>query len=101
MWTKCASRKLSAVPRGVEGAGRPRSGPCLRFLGGVAARSWTARRLAAVRGFSRSLREPPRLPTAPPRGVWTQKPRRKLPVHLTLDDVDRLLAVPRADGVLG
>jgi len=73
----------------------------LRTLDGVADRSSIARKLAAVRGFFRFLRETHRLTTDPTLGVSTPKTRRKLPVHLTLDDVDRLLAVPRADGVLG
>jgi integrase/recombinase XerC len=73
----------------------------LRTLDGVADRSSIARKLAAVRGFYRFLREIRRVGTDPTLGVSTPKTRRKLPVHLTLDDIDRLLAIPRADGVLG
>jgi len=73
----------------------------LRTLDGVADRSSIARKLAAVRGFFRFLRQTRRVTTDPTLGVSTPKTRRKLPVHLTLDDVDRLLAIPRADHVLG
>src|SRR5262244_171393 len=73
----------------------------LRTLDGVADRSSIARKLAAVRGFFRFLRETHRATTDPTLGVSTPKTRRKLPVHLTLDDVDRLLAIPRGDHVLG
>jgi len=73
----------------------------LRTLDGAAERSSIARKLAAVRGFFRFLRETRRVTTDPTLGVSTPKTRRKLPVHLTLDDVDRLLAIPRADHVLG
>src|SRR5215467_7668061 len=73
----------------------------LRTLDGAADRSSIARKLAAVRGFFRFLRETHRATTDPTLGVSTPKTRRKLPVHLTLDDVDRLLAIPRGDHVLG
>jgi integrase/recombinase XerC len=73
----------------------------LRTLDGVADRSSIARKLAAVRGLFRFLRETRRTTSDPTLGVSTPKTRRKLPVHLTLDDVDRLLAIPRADHVLG
>ena len=73
----------------------------LRTLDGVADRSSIARKLAAVRGLFRFLRETRRVTSDPTLGVSTPKTRRKLPVHLTLDDVDRLLAIPRADHVLG
>ena len=73
----------------------------LRTLDGVADRSSIARKLAAVRGLFRFLRETRRATSDPTLGVSTPKTRRKLPVHLTLDDVDRLLAIPRADHVLG
>ena len=73
----------------------------LRTLDGVADRSSIARKLAAVRGLFRFLRETRRTTSDPTLGVSTPKTRRKLPVHLTLDDVDRLLAIPRADHVFG
>ncbi|HSV06614.1 MAG TPA: tyrosine recombinase XerC [Candidatus Binatus sp.] len=73
----------------------------LRTLDGAADRSSIARKLAAVRGLFRFLRETRRATSDPTLGVSTPKTRRKLPVHLTLDDVDRLLAIPRADHVLG
>src|SRR5262249_25375282 len=75
--------------------------PWLRTPAGAADRSSIARKLAAVRGFFRFLRETRRVTTDPTLGVSTPKTRRKLPVHLTLDDVDRLLAIPRGDHFLG
>src|ERR1043166_1651723 len=50
-----------------------------------------ARKLAAVGGLLRSPPAPAPPPADPPAGVPTPKPRRKLPAHLTLDDIDRLL----------
>jgi integrase/recombinase XerC len=73
----------------------------LRALGAEAERSSIGRKLAAVRGFFRFLVETRRLASDPTAGVATPKSPRKLPAHLTLDDVDRLLATPRADTVLG
>src|SRR5262249_30797721 len=57
--------------------------------------------LAAVRGLFRFLVDTGRLATDPTIGIATPKSRRRLPAHLTLDDVDRLLSVPRADRLLG
>ena len=73
----------------------------LRALDGRADRSSIARKLAAVRGFFRFLVDTHRVDHDPSAAVATPKTTRKLPAHLTLDDVDRLLATPRADGVLG
>jgi len=73
----------------------------LRALDGRADRSSIARKLAAVRGFFRFLVDTHRVAHDPSAAVATPKTTRKLPAHLTLDDVDRLLATPRADGVLG
>ena len=73
----------------------------LRTLDGATARTSIARKLAAVRGFFRFLLDTGRLAADPTAGIATPKTRRKLPAHLTLDDVDRLLAIPRADHVLG
>jgi integrase/recombinase XerC len=73
----------------------------LRAIDGTLDRASIARKLAAVRGFFRFLRETKRLDVDPAATIATPKTRRKLPVHLTLDDVDRLLSTPAADGVLG
>ena len=73
----------------------------LRTLDGSAERSSIARKLAAVRGLFRFLADTGRLPRDPTLGTATPKTRRKLPAHLTLDDLDRLLATPRRDTLLG
>jgi integrase/recombinase XerC len=73
----------------------------LRTLDGDAERTSIARRLAAVRGFFRFCTRTRRLVSDPTAGIATPKVRRSLPTHLTLDDVDRLLAVPRGDSILG
>jgi integrase/recombinase XerC len=68
----------------------------LRLLDGHLDRSSIGRKLAAVRGFFRFLVEAKQLRRDPTIGVGTPKTRRKLPSHLSLDDVDRLLATPDA-----
>jgi integrase/recombinase XerC len=73
----------------------------LRELDGAADRSSIARKLAAVRGFFRFLVDTRRIRRDPTLGIATPKLRRKLPVHLTLDEVDRLLVAPAADTLLG
>jgi integrase/recombinase XerC len=73
----------------------------LRTLDGAAERSSIARKLAAVRGLFRFLADGGRLRADPTVGIATPRTRRRLPVHLTLDDVDRLLAAPRADTLAG
>ena len=73
----------------------------LRALDGRTDRNSIARKLAAVRGFFRFLVDTQRLEHDPSAGVVTPKTTRKLPAHLTLDDVDRLLATPPADALLG
>jgi len=73
----------------------------LRELDGVADRASIARKLAAVRSFFRFLVDTSRLRRDPTIGIATPKMRRKLPVHLTLDEVDRLLIAPPADTLLG
>jgi integrase/recombinase XerC len=73
----------------------------LRILDGAAERASIARKLAAVRGFFRFLVDTGVLARDPTAGIATPKLRRKLPAHLTLDDVDRLLATPRADTLAG
>src|SRR5438093_6304777 len=72
-----------------------------RTLDGAAERTSIARKLSAARGFFRFLVDTERLASDPSIGIATPKTRRKLPAHLTLDDVDRLLSVPRADTLLG
>ena len=73
----------------------------LRTLDGRTDRNSIARKLAAVRGLFRFLVDTQRLAHDPSAVVATPKTARKLPAHLTLDDVDRLLATPRADRLLG
>ena len=73
----------------------------LRTLDATTERSSIARKLAAVRGLFRFLADTGRLAADPTAGVATPKTRRKLPTHLTLDDIDRLLATPRGDTLLG
>src|SRR5882724_360488 len=73
----------------------------LRTLDATTERSSIARKLAAVRGLFRFLADTVRLAADPTAGVATPKTRRKLPAHLTLDDIDRLLATPRGDTLLG
>jgi integrase/recombinase XerC len=69
----------------------------LRVLDGTLDRASIARQLAAVRGFFRFLVATGRLAADPTVGVATPKQRTKLPVHLSLDEMDRLLAAPAAD----
>lgn len=73
----------------------------LRALGSTVERSSIGRKLAAVRGFFRFLVDTGQLAADPTAGIATPKASRKLPTHLTLDDVDRLLVTPRADTLLG
>src|SRR3989442_9191689 len=73
----------------------------LRTLDGTAERTSIARKLAAVRGLFRFLADRRRLATDPTLGIATPKTRRKLPAHLTLDDIDRLLATPPGGPLAG
>src|SRR5439155_1756063 len=73
----------------------------LRTLDGRTDRNSIARKLAAVRGLFRFLVDTQRLAHDPSAVVATPKTARKLPAHLTLDDVDRLFSSPRADRLLG
>jgi integrase/recombinase XerC len=96
-------RQFLAVTGGSELAGL---GPdavrhWLRTLDGAAARTSTARKLAAVRGFFRFCTRTKRLARDPTAGIATPKVQRSLPTHLSLDDVDRLLGVTRGDSLLG
>ena len=71
----------------------------MRALDAEAERSSIARKLAAVRGFFRFLVDTGRLRSDPSATISTPKGRRKLPAHLTLDEIDRLLATPQGDGL--
>lgn len=73
----------------------------LRAQDGRLDRSSIGRKLSAVRGFFRFLVTVQRLRRDPTAGVGSPKTRRKLPSHLSLDDVDRLLAAPTADDLRG
>jgi integrase/recombinase XerC len=73
----------------------------LRTLDGQVDRTSIARKLAAVRGLFRFLVERGTLAADPTLGIATPKTRRKLPAHLTLDEIDRLLAAPPADRLTG
>src|SRR5262245_35236551 len=73
----------------------------LRTLDGATGRRSIARKLAAGRGLFRFLVDSGRLRHDPTVGIATPKARRTLPTHLTLDDVDRLLATPPADTLRG
>lgn len=73
----------------------------LRSLDGVAERTSIVRKLAAARGFFRFLVRTGQLATDPTAAVTTPKVQRRLPAHLTLDEMDRLLVAPEADSVLG
>jgi integrase/recombinase XerC len=59
-------------------------------------RASIARKLAALRGFFRFLVATGRLRRDPAVGVATPKTDKKLPVHLSLDEMDRLLAATTA-----
>jgi integrase/recombinase XerC len=73
----------------------------LRTLDGEAERTSIGRKLAAVRSFYHFLVDGGRVRRDPTLGISTPKTSRKLPVHLTLDEVDRLLVAPAADRWLG
>jgi integrase/recombinase XerC len=66
----------------------------LRGLDGRLDRRSIGRKLSAVRGFFRFLLATKQLRRDPTLGIGTPKARRTLPSHLSLDDVDRLLAAP-------
>jgi integrase/recombinase XerC len=90
-----------AEPAGIAGVTADTIRHWLRVLDGSNDRTSIARKLSAVRSLYRFLVDTGRTRRDPTAGVGTPKTRRKLPVHLTLDDVDRLLATPPADGWLG
>jgi integrase/recombinase XerC len=73
----------------------------LRAIDGVVDRTSIARKLSAIRGFFRFLVSSGRLRIDPTLGVATPKTRKKLPPHLSLDEVDRLLTTPGGDVFAG
>lgn len=73
----------------------------LRTLDGQVERTSIARKLAAVRGFFRFLVATGRVRKDPTAGIAAPKTRRKLPAHLSLDEVDRLLVTPSAEAFAG
>jgi integrase/recombinase XerC len=88
-------------PRGLGSVGGDTVRHWLRTLDGTAERTSIARKLAAVRTFFRFCTRTKRLARDPTLGIATPKVRRSLPTHLSLDDVDRLLAVAHGDSLLG
>ncbi len=90
-----------AGPGGVAGVRPETLRHWLRSLDGAAERVSIARKLAAVRGLFHFLVESGRLAADPTLGVATPKTQRKLPAHLTLDEIDRLLVAPVPDRLLG
>jgi len=79
----------------VEGAAREDVLEHLAWLGnhGLSPRS-RARHLAALRGFHKFLEDEKLAPKNPTEDLDTPRHARKLPVYLTVDEVDRLLAAP-------
>jgi integrase/recombinase XerC len=71
----------------------------LRDIDGTLDRASIARKLSAIRGFYRFLLRDGRLRRDPIAGIATPRGRHRLPVHLSLDETDRLLAAPRGAGV--
>jgi len=91
----------TAAPDGLDAVRAGGVRHWLRTLDGVADRNSIARKLAAVRGFFRFLVRTGRLAADPTVAIASPRTRRKLPAHLSLDEVDRLLAVPAGDRLLG
>jgi site-specific recombinase XerC len=65
------------------------------------ARSSTARRVSAVRSFARFLRREGALDGDPAAVVGTPRVEKKIPAHLTQDEIERLLATPDDTSPLG
>ena len=65
------------------------------------ARASSARRLAALRAFGRYLRREEEIEQEPGALVATPKLDRKMPAHLEVNEVERLLAAPDGDTLLG
>jgi integrase/recombinase XerC len=66
----------------------------LRAQDGRLDRSSIGRKLSAVRGFFRFLVATKQQRRDPTTGIGSPKTRHKLPSHLSLDDIDRLLVAP-------
>jgi len=64
-------------------------------------RSSVGRKLSAAKGFFRHLLRRGRIEADPTVGIATPKKQRQLPVHLTVDDMFRLLEAPPADTPAG
>jgi integrase/recombinase XerC len=73
----------------------------LRALDGTCDRASIARKLAAVRGLFRFLVDTERATADPTLGIATPKTKKKLPAHLSLDEIDRLVVAPPGTGILG
>ena len=95
---QCLEAAGTSDPRAI---GPDRIRHWLRTLDGATERTSIARKLAAVRAFFRFCVRTRRVAADPTTGIATPQVRRALPTHLSLDEVDRLLAVPRRDTVLG
>ena len=65
------------------------------------ARASSARRLAAIRAFGRYLRREEEIEQEPGAMVAPPKLDRKMPAHLEVNEVERLLAAPDGDTLLG
>lgn len=94
--------RLFAAQVGEVAAAAISPGHLLRFvesLAGLSPRS-QARRLIAVRGLFRWLREEGRVPVDPAQALVLPKQRRGLPELLSRSEVDALLAVPGTEGPL-
>jgi integrase/recombinase XerC len=66
----------------------------LRSVDGRLGRSTIGRKLSAIRSLFRFLVRTGRVRTDPSAGIATPRARRRLPVHLSLDETDRLLGAP-------
>lgn len=66
----------------------------LRTVDGRLDRSTIGRKLSSIRAYFRFLVRTERLRRDPTLGIATPRARRGLPAHLSLDEVDRLLAAP-------
>ena len=73
----------------------------LRTVEGTLDRASVGRKLAAIRGFFRFHLSTGRLTHDPSVGILTPKTTRKLPAHLSLDEIDRLLVTPHGDDLRG
>lgn len=81
-----ADRPAAVTPQALRG--------WLRAVDGHLDRATIARKLSAIRSLFRFLVRTGRLRRDPTAGIATPRARRRLPVHLSLDETDRLLATP-------